>query len=273
MSLDAQDWVWNHSQSKGTARLVLLAIADKAYGKGCTAYAGTTMLVQRSNAARSSVVAAVDKLIQLGELAVVEGQQGPRGETVYTLPKAKRYRRSAQEGGPDSGPVQNPDRSENRTGTESGPGGSENRTGGGPDSGPHNAERTQAPQEEESSSAAAQADEPTEDLHLKAFGAFWINYPKKRDREEAKKAWIAAIRRGVDPQQMVDRAQAYAHERKGKDAQFTKYPTTWLNKGCYDDEPDPQPEPGRPQLRAVSGGYQPHQQPTAEDYANDLGYF
>lgn len=29
----------------------------------------------------------------------------------------------------------------------------------------------------------------------------------------------------------------------------------------------------RPPLRAVSGGYQPYKQPTAEDYANDLGYF
>jgi len=142
VSLDAQDWVWNHSQSKGTARLVLLAIADKAYGTKCTAYAGTTMLVQRSNAARSSVVAAVDKLIELGELAIVDGQHGPRGETVYTLPKARRHRRSPQEGGPDSGPVQIPYRSENRTGTDSGPGGSENRTPGGPKSGPHNARNT-----------------------------------------------------------------------------------------------------------------------------------
>jgi hypothetical protein len=142
VSLDAQDWVWNHSKSKGTARLVLLAIADKAYGKGCTAYAGTTMLVQRSNAARSSVIGAVDKLIELGELAVVAGQQGPRGETVYTLPKARRHRRSGSEGGPESGPVRKPDRSENRTGTDSGPGGSENRTGRGPESGPHNARNT-----------------------------------------------------------------------------------------------------------------------------------
>lgn len=274
MSLDAQDWVWNHSKSKGTARLVLLAIADKAYGKGCTAYAGTTMLVQRSNAARSSVVAAVDKLIESGELAVVPGQQGPRGETVYTLPKAIRHRRSTPEEGPESGPVQNPDRSENRTGTESGPGGSENRTGGGPKSGPHNAERTQAPLQEDSSSPAAQTDEPAEDLHLEAFGAFWSNYPKKRAREEAKKAWIAAIKRGADPQHMVDRAQAYARERFGQDPKYTKYPATWLNKGCYDDEPDPQPAPGgRPPLRAVSGGYQPYKQPSPEDYANDLGYF
>lgn len=29
----------------------------------------------------------------------------------------------------------------------------------------------------------------------------------------------------------------------------------------------------RPPLRAVSGGYVPHQQPTPEEYASDLGYF
>lgn len=142
MSLDAQDWVWTRSQSKGTARLVLLAIADKAYGKDCQAYAGTTMLVQRSNAARSSVVAAVDKLIALGELAIVEGRKGPSGETVYTLPKAKRHRRSDPSGGPESGPVQISDRSGIRTGTDSVPGGSGFRTGGGPESGPHNAMNT-----------------------------------------------------------------------------------------------------------------------------------
>ncbi|MEU9218825.1 helix-turn-helix domain-containing protein [Streptomyces sp. NPDC048376] len=111
------------------------------------------------------------------------------------------------------------------------------------------------------------------DHHLEAFGAFWSNYPKKRDREEAKKAWIAAIERGVEPKHMVDAAQAYARERAGKDPQYTKYPANWLNKGCYDDEPD------RPPLRAVSGDWpgsnRPHPAtgaaaptPTKEDYEN-----
>ncbi|MFI9154537.1 helix-turn-helix domain-containing protein [Streptomyces sp. NPDC053367] len=114
----------------------------------------------------------------------------------------------------------------------------------------------------DSSSAAPQTDEPAEDLHLEAFGAFWTVYPKKRAREEAKKAWIAAIKRGADPAHMTDRAQAYARERFGQDPKYTKYPATWLNKGCYDDEPDPQPGP---HLRAVSGGYQPWRNPDNQD--------
>jgi hypothetical protein len=89
--------------------------------------------------------------------------------------------------------------------------------------------------------------------HLEAFGAFWLTYPKRRDKEAAKKAWLAAIERGTEPQRMVDAAKAYAHERKNQDPKFTKYPATWLNKGCYDDEPD------RPHLHAVGNGHIPQQ--------------
>jgi hypothetical protein len=64
---------------------------------------------------------------------------------------------------------------------------------------------------------------------------------------------------------MVERAQAYAYERRGQDPKYTKYPATWLNKGCYDDEPDPQPAPGsRPKLRAV-GDWEPWRNPTNQD--------
>lgn len=122
----------------------------------------------------------------------------------------------------------------------------------------------------DSSSPAAQADEPTEQLHLEAFGAFWTVYPKKRAREEARKAWIAAIERGANPQHIVTAAQGYARERHGQDPKYTKYPATWLNKGCYDDEPDPQPGP---HLRAVSGdGYQPWRNPVDQD-AYDEPFF
>ena len=169
MSLDAQDWVWNHSQSKGTARLVLLAIADKASGKDCSAYAGTTMLVQRANAARSSVIVAVDKLLDSGELAVVEGVTGPRGETRYRLPKAVGHRR---EGGPKSGPPQNPDRSEIRTprGTKSGPPRSEIRTPTGPETGPHNAVNAETPEGTQGGRAEVATTRPAPHHQDDAFG-------------------------------------------------------------------------------------------------------
>jgi hypothetical protein len=279
LSLDAMDWVWNKSTSKGTARLVLLAIADKAYGTDCSAYAGTTMLVQRCNAARSSVIAAVDKLIEAGDLVVVEGRIGPRGETFYALPKARRHRRSDQErgtesgpvpdpgspgsssksghhpssdseGGPKSGPVQNPDRSGFRTGTESGPGGSENRTPGGPESGPHNAVGTQAPKETPAppSPAPAAAREITAEDKLE-FGAFWQTHPKSRDMDKTRAAWVAAVLAGADPKKITAAAFAYAHECRSVDFQFVKQSVGWLTSRRYEDKfetPAAKSGPSRP---------------------------
>lgn len=103
------------------------------------------------------------------------------------------------------------------------------------------------------------------DHHLEAFGAFWLTYPKKKAREEAKKAWIAAIERGAQPEHIVQAAQGYARERTNEDPQFTKHPATWLNKGCYDDEPDQAPTGGRPgHLRSVGPQTAPRDIPEEE---------
>lgn len=113
--------------------------------------------------------------------------------------------------------------------------------------------------------------QPKRDYQLDAFGAFWLTYPKKRSREEAQKAWCAALDRGADPQKIVAAATSYARERANEDPKYTKYPATWLNKGCYDDEPD-QPAGQRPQLRAVgSNGYQPFTNPDASAYTTNWG--
>lgn len=138
------DWVWTRSTARGTARMVLLAIADKCPDEQCTAYAGTTMLVQRTNAARSSVQTAVDRLLKGDELRVVKDEKGPRGETVYRLPLAVGHFRAVSEEsrsvGPESGPVRNPGPSGNRApgGSETGPQGQGYRAPTGPDSGPQN---------------------------------------------------------------------------------------------------------------------------------------
>ncbi|MFC9821425.1 hypothetical protein ACFWG6_31095 [Streptomyces erythrochromogenes] len=118
-----------------------------------------------------------------------------------------------------------------------------------------------------SSAGSSSASQP--DHHLAAFGAFWSNYPLKRSREDAKRAWIAAIERGADPQRMVDGAQAYARERCDQDPQYTKHPATWLNKGCYDDEPAPT---GRPDLHVVDGRkHRPFQPNPNADYSKGFG--
>lgn len=157
------DWVWTRSTSKGNARTVLLAIADKCPDERCVAYAGTAMLMQRANASRSSVRAVVDALLASGELKIVEGAKGPRGETVYHLPYAVGHTLSRSDEswldgvrirpGSDSGPGQDPAPG----GSESGPAGGQDVVPGGTESDPQNASNARERKEQQQSHAPARA--------------------------------------------------------------------------------------------------------------------
>ncbi|GGY28101.1 hypothetical protein [Streptomyces xanthochromogenes] len=164
MSLAATDWVWTRSRARGAARLVLLAVADRAGADG-VAYAGTAALMQRTRAARSTVRHAVDALLASGELAVVEGRIGPGGETVYRLPLLDE-RGAEDRPGPDfdpgresapGGPVSGP--GEGRTsapgGPATGPGEGRRSAPGGPPTGPQNVLPTYSPQEQQPRASSA----------------------------------------------------------------------------------------------------------------------
>ncbi len=85
MSNEALNYVWEKSESKHIARLVLLSIADRAdrYGR---AFCSAEDLCRRVNADRTSVFRALAVLRELGEL-VVEAVKGPGGCNRYLLPK------------------------------------------------------------------------------------------------------------------------------------------------------------------------------------------
>ncbi|MER5184941.1 hypothetical protein ABT009_42815 [Streptomyces sp. NPDC002896] len=100
MSLDAQTWVWDHSRSKGTARMVLALIADRCLDRDYIAYASVPALMKRANASRTAVRDALSKLTKDGELKRLDDRKGPRGETYYKLPNAARFlaEQAAEEG-------------------------------------------------------------------------------------------------------------------------------------------------------------------------------
>jgi hypothetical protein len=69
------------------------------------------------------------------------------------------------------------------------------------------------------------------------FAAFWAAYPRKRDKQDARRAWPVAI--GQAPvSRLVAGAQTYAAECEaaGRDKQHMKLPATWLSKGSWDNE-------------------------------------
>jgi hypothetical protein len=121
------------------------------------------------------------------------------------------------------------------------------------------------PQEEEASSVTP--------IDLKLFGEFWVTYPKSRNKDATLTAWRAALDKGADPRQIITAAVAYAREKQGEDFRYVKYSVNWLREARYEDSYAPEPTPGeRPQLRAVSGGYQPWKNPVDQD-AYDEPFF
>lgn len=281
-------WVWNHSRSKGTGRHVLLAMANWITGPDCTVRASTAELVRFSNAARSSVIKSIDTLVESGELELVEEARGTRS-ALYRLPGAVGYVRPERGSrGPVSGPLGESYRSGNRTpnplqgsenetpdqnarGPKSGPQGSENETPRGPKTGPHKQDQRNHVEEEASSTTPARDLTAEEKLE---FGRFWTYHPKSKDYDKTLEAWTEAALGGADPKKITAAALAYAREVAGKDFQYIKHSANWLREHRYEDKFAPEPTPqGRPPLRAVSGGWQPYQQPDQVAYDNDLGFF
>ena len=106
------------------------------------------------------------------------------------------------------------------------------------------------------------------------FGRFWHNHPKSKDYDKTLEAWSEAVRAGADPVAISASALAYAREMAGQEFRFVKHSANWVRERRYEDKYAPEPDAnGRPPLRAVSGGWQPYQQPTPEDRAADLGHF
>jgi hypothetical protein len=70
-----------------------------------------------------------------------------------------------------------------------------------------------------------------------AFDRFWSTYPRPVAKEAAWKAFVAAVKRGADPEALIEGAARYAAERASEDPRYTKHPATWLNAGCWQDEP------------------------------------
>ncbi|MFD4258650.1 helix-turn-helix domain-containing protein [Streptomyces sp. NPDC058534] len=87
MSGQARKWVWESSASRGTARLVLLSIADRIPDAQCVAYASVTELMERTNASRNAVRTSLALLADAGELEILNDYEGPQHSTVYRMPR------------------------------------------------------------------------------------------------------------------------------------------------------------------------------------------
>lgn len=111
-------WVWNHSQSRGNARLALLFVADQVRTSACEVRLSYADFTAALNASRSVAKSAVKAAAETGELQIIEQGKGTRS-SLYALPKAVGFVRPSLASGPESGPLAPP--KPTLSGPESGP--------------------------------------------------------------------------------------------------------------------------------------------------------
>ena len=80
----------------------------------------------------------------------------------------------------------------------------------------------------------------------KYFNEFWAEYPKKRSKQAALNVWkrLAPDKELFDTIMAALRLQKQSAEWKRDGGQFIKYPATWLNGGCWEDETAPEQTSG-----------------------------
>jgi hypothetical protein len=72
-----------------------------------------------------------------------------------------------------------------------------------------------------------------------AFESFWRVYPRKVAKLAALKAFESALAGGATAAAIISGAERYRTERANEEARYTKHPSTWLAKGCWEDESPP----------------------------------
>ena len=68
-----------------------------------------------------------------------------------------------------------------------------------------------------------------------AFDQWWQHYPRKVGKDDARKAYAAAVKRGATH---ADLASGLQRQRWPAEVRFIPHPATWLNQGRWQDDPN-----------------------------------
>lgn len=71
-----------------------------------------------------------------------------------------------------------------------------------------------------------------------AFDEWWEVYPRKVAKDAARRIFDRVVRdRRATVEDLIASARRYATETASRDPEHVKHPSTWLNGGCWADEP------------------------------------
>ena len=99
----------------------------------------------------------------------------------------------------------------------------------------------QAPYKELSLNTETNNTSPSTDVddQLALFDTFWKDYPRKVSKPHARRAWTAALRRGVRAGQILRGMEPWLLAWEGSDPKFVPHAATWLNGERWNDDPTP----------------------------------
>lgn len=215
-------WVWDHSQSRGNARLAMLALADTANDAGIC-WPSIDTLAHKMGVSESTARRQVQALVMAGELEIehVDGRAN-RYRIVQSDTVSKMTPLAAVTGG----------------------GGVTVATGAGVIA--TTPEPSLTVSEEPPNTLVADGDgdgalpglaqlQPAEDAQADEFERWWVAYPRKVNKGGARKAWKAARKKaGFD--QLMAAVERFALQCRGKDQNYIPHAQTWLNGERWDDE-------------------------------------
>ena len=206
MSIEIMNAVWRESRAEGRARLVLLAIADHQGEIG--AWPSIATLARMVNASERSVQRDIQYLQDIGELKV----------ELQNAPIRKQYKSNLYW-------VTLPGVTAGVTDSHSGV--TESASG-------------------VTAGGVQTLIEPLQKLNKtnthedELFPEFWNEYPLKKDKGAAFKAFRSALKRAKF-EDILAGVIAYAHDPQRK-PEFTKYPATWLNADAWENVIAPSPD-------------------------------
>jgi hypothetical protein len=224
-------WVFDHSQTRGTDRLVLLAIADSAEDDGTNAWPGVEKIAAKAGVTRRGAQQAIARLRDAGLIGVEEQAGGPKDMRADRRPN--RYSVVMATGRTAVHPAAVD--------------GAKTTTGRGAPEGSDGAKATTSRGEQPCALSVLKHPslDPSQSIRpsRERFAEFYEAYPRHTGKLAAERAWSVRIKAGADPAELVDKARAFAAwvAAGGVDSpRFVPHPATWLNQGREADElPDP----------------------------------
>jgi len=230
MSISVMSAVWANSKSTGSARLVLLAIADFADDSG-RAYPSVNTLAKKAAISERTAQYSIRELITLGELTVGEND-GPRGCNVYRV----QCLQGAENAGVQDGTQGGAKRDMQGCKME------------------HRGVQTIAPEPSENHQRTI--NEPSlfeipPDANAVTPEQIYEAYPRKVARLDAIKAITKAIKTHGGSK-VLAATQSYALAVAGKEKQFIPHGATWFNGKRYEEDPETWQHESKPEKGAAA---------------------